>query len=188
MAREGVTFFEVDQPATQADKRARAPEGGPVYVPADATDPRLTDKLSEAGFQPQEPTAFMVEGLTIYLTKDDVGAAVRPARRPRPDWQPAGGELRKRIRASAHHPPPSDRLPTGRRSVAFPPAIRGCAVIVFQDQLDDRQLAGRLRPGARTPRQDESGRHARDLGVRGDSDDVERWEPVETLGNLRPVR
>jgi methyltransferase (TIGR00027 family) len=33
LARPGVTFFEVDQPATQADKRTRAPDGGPVYVP-----------------------------------------------------------------------------------------------------------------------------------------------------------
>jgi hypothetical protein len=39
MACAGVTFFEVDQPATQADKRAKAPEGGPVYVTADHRPP-----------------------------------------------------------------------------------------------------------------------------------------------------
>jgi methyltransferase (TIGR00027 family) len=39
MARPGVTFFEIDQPATQEDKRVKAPEGGPIYVPADVTDP-----------------------------------------------------------------------------------------------------------------------------------------------------
>jgi methyltransferase (TIGR00027 family) len=72
MASAGVTFFEVDQPATQADKRAKAPEGGPVYVTADVTDPRLADELVEAGFRSQEPTAFTVEGLTAYLTEDDV--------------------------------------------------------------------------------------------------------------------
>jgi methyltransferase (TIGR00027 family) len=74
MARPGVAFFEVDQPATQEDKRAKAPEGGPVFVPVDVTDPQLGDKLVEAGFKPQEPTAFTVEGLTIYLAKDDVAA------------------------------------------------------------------------------------------------------------------
>lgn len=50
----------------------RAPDGGPVYVPADVTDPGLGDKLLAAGFRPQEPTAFTAEGLTIYLTEDDV--------------------------------------------------------------------------------------------------------------------
>jgi methyltransferase (TIGR00027 family) len=72
MARPGVTFFEVDLPATQEDKRAKAPEGGPVYVPADVTDPRLVERLVDAGFQPDEPTAFIVEGLTIYLTREAV--------------------------------------------------------------------------------------------------------------------
>ncbi|HEX8805161.1 MAG TPA: SAM-dependent methyltransferase [Acidimicrobiales bacterium] len=85
LARPGVRFFEVDQPATQADKRARAPAGGPVYVPADVTDPRLAETLVEAGLRPDEPAAFAVEGLTIYLPEEaaarllttlaDVGAA-----------------------------------------------------------------------------------------------------------------
>jgi methyltransferase (TIGR00027 family) len=74
MARPGVTFFEVDQPATQGDKRTRAPDGGPVYVPADVTDPSLAEKLVHAGHQPQEPTAFTVEGLTIYLTREAAAA------------------------------------------------------------------------------------------------------------------
>lgn len=39
LARPGVILFEIDQPATQEDKRTKAPEGGPVYVPADVTDP-----------------------------------------------------------------------------------------------------------------------------------------------------
>jgi methyltransferase (TIGR00027 family) len=35
LARPGVRCFEVDHPATQADKRARAPaDGGPTFVPA----------------------------------------------------------------------------------------------------------------------------------------------------------
>jgi len=74
LARPGVVFFEIDQPATQEDKRAKAPEGGPVYVPADVTDPQLAEKLVDAGFQTEAPTAFTVEGLTIYLTKEDVAA------------------------------------------------------------------------------------------------------------------
>lgn len=55
LARPGVTYFEVDQPATQEDKRAKAPEGGPVYVSADVADAQLDEKLLEAGFQTEEP-------------------------------------------------------------------------------------------------------------------------------------
>jgi len=74
LARPGVTFFEVDQPATQEDKRARAPGGGPVYVSADVTHPGLGDELIAAGYRTQEPTAFIAEGLVIYLTEEDVVA------------------------------------------------------------------------------------------------------------------
>jgi len=74
MARPGVTFFEVDQPATQEEKRTRAPEGGPVYVPADVTETGLKDNLLGAGLRPQEPTAFTAEGLAIYLKEDEVAA------------------------------------------------------------------------------------------------------------------
>ena len=70
LSRPGVTFFEVDQRATQADKRSRAPDGGPVYVAADATDPSMADALTAAGYRAGEPTAFVVEGLTIYLPED----------------------------------------------------------------------------------------------------------------------
>jgi methyltransferase (TIGR00027 family) len=72
MARPGVTYFEVDLPATQADKRSRAPESGTVYVPADVTDPGLADKLGAAGFVQGERAAFIAEGLTMYLTEVQV--------------------------------------------------------------------------------------------------------------------
>jgi methyltransferase (TIGR00027 family) len=71
-ARPGVTFYEVDLPTTQADKRTRAPEGGPTYVPADVTEPSLGESLVTAGFQAGEPAAFTAEGLTMYLTEEQV--------------------------------------------------------------------------------------------------------------------
>ena len=74
LARPGATFFEVDRPATQEDKRTRAPAGGPVYVAADVTDPGLAGSLRAAGFRPGEPTALTIEGLTVYLPEDDVAA------------------------------------------------------------------------------------------------------------------
>jgi methyltransferase (TIGR00027 family) len=72
LARPGVTFFEVDRPATQADKRTRAPDGGPVYVAADVTDPGLDERLTDAGLVRREPAAFTMEGLVVYLEEADV--------------------------------------------------------------------------------------------------------------------
>lgn len=69
LARPGVRFFEVDHPATQTDKRARAPQGGPAFVPADLPADRLVDVLPAAGFVIGEPAVFTVEGLTQYLTE-----------------------------------------------------------------------------------------------------------------------
>jgi methyltransferase (TIGR00027 family) len=75
LARPGVTYYEIDRPATQEDKRARAPAGGgPVYVPADVTDPGLGGALAAAGHRPDEPTAFVAEGLIIYLAREDAAA------------------------------------------------------------------------------------------------------------------
>lgn len=76
-ARPGVTFYEVDLPQTQADKRSRAPAGGPTYVPADVTDSSLVDALTDAGFRSEEPTAFTAEGLTMYLTEQQVALLLR---------------------------------------------------------------------------------------------------------------
>ena len=73
MARAGATFFEVDHPATQADKRRRAPAGGPVYVPVDFRTDDLAAALNSAAFEWTGPALFVIEGVTMYLTE----AAVR---------------------------------------------------------------------------------------------------------------
>lgn len=67
LARPGVRFFEVDHPATQHDKRQRAPGGGPDYVAADLRVDRLSKSLPVAGLDRTVPTVFVVEGLTMYL-------------------------------------------------------------------------------------------------------------------------
>jgi methyltransferase (TIGR00027 family) len=69
---QGVTFFEVDHPATQADKRARlyaigSSAGGPVLVPADFTRDDLPSVLTRAGHDPALPSLFLCEGLLVYL-------------------------------------------------------------------------------------------------------------------------
>lgn len=60
LSRPGLKFFEVDHPATQADKRARAPAGGPTYVPVNL-DIAVTP-LCTAGCGAHHRTACPVHG------------------------------------------------------------------------------------------------------------------------------
>jgi methyltransferase (TIGR00027 family) len=71
-ALKGVRVFEVDHPATQSFKRARAGKlGTPLaeltYVPIDFTRDDLAITLRAAGFDPSVPTAWVWEGVTMYL-------------------------------------------------------------------------------------------------------------------------
>lgn len=83
LARPGVRFFEVDHPATQADKRARvaALPGYPVdnatYVPCDFTKDDFVDQLAAAGHRPDKPTLLIWEGVTFYLEEEAVRATLR---------------------------------------------------------------------------------------------------------------
>jgi methyltransferase (TIGR00027 family) len=71
-ALRGARVFEVDHPATQAYKRARAPRLGPPlatvdYVAIDFEREALETKLSAAGFDRALPTAWVWEGVVMYL-------------------------------------------------------------------------------------------------------------------------
>jgi methyltransferase (TIGR00027 family) len=72
LARPGVRFFEIDHPATQADKRRRAPAGGPCYVPVDLNVDSLREALPNAGHDADQPSLFIAEGLTMYLQEPQV--------------------------------------------------------------------------------------------------------------------
>lgn len=72
LASPGVTFFEVDHPATQADKRSRAPSAAPVFVSADLRTDCLADLLPHSGYDPSRQAVFVVEGLTMYLDEPTV--------------------------------------------------------------------------------------------------------------------
>jgi methyltransferase (TIGR00027 family) len=72
LARRNVRFFEVDHPATQRDKRRRAPHDGPTFVTADLNSDRLMALLPQAGLDLSKPTVFIIEGLTMYLEESTV--------------------------------------------------------------------------------------------------------------------
>jgi methyltransferase (TIGR00027 family) len=79
LARPGVTFFEVDQPATQAAKRERLAQlpGYPVdaarFVACDFETQDPVAELAAAGLATSAPALVVWEGVVPYLTE----AAVR---------------------------------------------------------------------------------------------------------------
>jgi methyltransferase (TIGR00027 family) len=79
----GTIVFELDAPITQQEK-LKAYESkkftipkGLVFVPIDFNKERLEDKLNRAGFVAGKKTLFMLEGVTMYLSKDAVEGALR---------------------------------------------------------------------------------------------------------------
>jgi methyltransferase (TIGR00027 family) len=71
-AKRGVRWFEVDHPATQADKRERIARLGLDdrhirFVPADFTTDPVADLLAGAGLNVSRPALFLLEGVAVYL-------------------------------------------------------------------------------------------------------------------------
>jgi methyltransferase (TIGR00027 family) len=80
LPRAGVTFFEVDHPATQASKRERLAKlpGYPVdnarYVTCNFEREDPIDRLVASGFSTTEPALVIWEGVVPYLTEGAVRA------------------------------------------------------------------------------------------------------------------
>lgn len=120
----GTRFFELDHPATQADKsaRIRAIRAGPLHpVPADLVlapaDFRADDGvavLGAAGHDPARPTLFLCEGLLIYLD----AAVIR-------------------------------HLLAGLRSRAAPGSLLAASLATHPDGLDSAEVAAALNAGRR---------------------------------------
>jgi methyltransferase (TIGR00027 family) len=76
----GADVYEVDQPASQQDKRDRAAalDGKPpTFVPVDFARDRLGDALAGAGHRAAEPTIWIWEGVVPYLTAGQVTGTVQ---------------------------------------------------------------------------------------------------------------
>ena len=75
----GVTVFEVDQPASQRDKRDRAAGLAgtpPRFVPVDFGRDRLPEALASHGHRAEVPTTWIWEGVVPYLTRAEVAATM----------------------------------------------------------------------------------------------------------------
>ncbi|MSP92723.1 MAG: SAM-dependent methyltransferase [Myxococcales bacterium] len=84
-AMRGATVIEVDHPATQAAKRrqlqARAPLAtNVVFAPVDFAKDSLADALDAAGHDPDLPTLWVWEGVTMYLPVEATLATVATLR------------------------------------------------------------------------------------------------------------
>ncbi len=108
LAREGVRFFEVDQPASQADKRVRLatvpgyPTEAATYVACDFERDDFLERLAAEGFDAAAPAVVLWEGVTPYLTEQAVRATLgRIARGCHPRTVVAFDHLGKRMAEGA---------------------------------------------------------------------------------------
>ena len=92
-AKPGVTWFEVDHPATQADKVERVARLGTDrhirFIAADFTADPIAEPLLAAGLDPARPTLFLLEGVAVYLERRVVERVVAAFRQVAAD----GSEL-----------------------------------------------------------------------------------------------
>lgn len=72
-----IKFFELDQPGTQKLKKACLKKAGidtahVAFVEVDFSTDKWYEKLEEAGYDSGKTTIFLWEGVTLYLTENDV--------------------------------------------------------------------------------------------------------------------
>ena len=77
-----VACFELDQPGTQALKRSSLRKAGietpgVTFVPVDFSRDDVFEKLTAGGYDPGLKTAFLWEGVTLYLSEHDVRKTLR---------------------------------------------------------------------------------------------------------------
>jgi len=77
-----ITFFELDQPATQRMKiewlgKAGIDSSHVTFVSVDFSRENFFDKLKENGYDAEKKTLFLWEGVTLYLSENDVREMLR---------------------------------------------------------------------------------------------------------------
>ena len=79
---KAIHCFEVDTPKTQETKRQMLKKAGLdttriTFVPADFMTENWLEKLVNAGLDPDKPTFFLWEGVTMYLDREAVESTLR---------------------------------------------------------------------------------------------------------------
>ena len=80
-AKPGVKWFEIDHPATQADKRSRLERLGlstpdVTFIAADFAQGGLADAMAATGFDARLPSFLMCEGVAVYLDRPILAAVL----------------------------------------------------------------------------------------------------------------
>ena len=181
-AAEGLAFYELDHPATQADKRRRlaqakiAEPAHLAYVAHDFEQGPMTATLKAAGFDPEKRTFVLWLGVTPYLTEEAVYATLGElARWPGgtevafdyanpPDKRDAGGrdfhqQMAERVAASGE--PFRCYLDTA----ALHERVRALGFAEIED-LDRAGLVGRYLPEAAVAPRSGPGGHVVRLATR----------------------
>ncbi|WP_300613992.1 SAM-dependent methyltransferase [Trebonia sp.] len=164
-AKPGVRWFEVDHPATQADKLARIARLGidarhVRFVAADFARAPVAGLLAAAGLDPRSPALFLLEGVAVYLDTDVLERVLGQFRAATVDGSvlaisvslaSAQGQARERFRASVA------ALGEPARSVLVPQeaarllAGQGWRVIEARDRLRAAGLLTARATGPPTP-------------------------------------
>lgn len=89
LADSDVQVFEVDMaPSQEVKKRAVAAAGLPLdrvtFVATDFVEKTWLQAITEAGFDPELPTYFLLEGLVYYLSDADIAATLGDIARTAP--------------------------------------------------------------------------------------------------------
>lgn len=87
--RDGTAIFELDQARNQELKIASLDRAGidaahVTFVPVDFSRDDTFEKLRAAGYDPTKKTLFLWEGVTLYLTEEDVRKTLRDVREHAP--------------------------------------------------------------------------------------------------------
>jgi methyltransferase (TIGR00027 family) len=106
-------YFEVDHPATQADKRRRVeqlgvPLDGITFVEVDLMTARVDPALAAAGHRADEPSLFVCEGLLLYLTREVVVGLLTDLRTRAAPGSRLALSTRERLPGKAGLPTPRD--------------------------------------------------------------------------------
>lgn len=136
---KGVAVFEVDHPATQRYKRKRMSRKRPPtdirYVSVDFEKERFCTALEAAGFRSDAPSAWIWEGVTMYLPL----AAVYGMLEQLTSLSAPGSELAMTYRVPG-------LLPYGSLGRAAIPAVFSAAGEPLKATLEPHQLASAVAP------------------------------------------
>jgi len=84
-----VRFIEIDHPATQAVKRAAVTRENLHFIAADLARTSLRDALAASPYDRNSPSVFVVEGVLMYLTSEEMAALFAAIG----EMQAGGGEV-----------------------------------------------------------------------------------------------